>query len=116
MTSDKDFKKLVRSRMEKTGESYTAARASLLQKDRTASAATDELERLRREAEQYGARVIHEASGRWAARADNGMVEYGSTEAEAYERLIDAIWQYEMDWRNNVDDDTAFYLENQSDD
>jgi len=30
MTIDKDFKKLVRARMEKTGESYTAARAALL--------------------------------------------------------------------------------------
>lgn len=32
MTSQKDFKRLVRSRMRKTGESYTAARASLLRK------------------------------------------------------------------------------------
>jgi len=30
MTRHKSFKRLVRSRMEKTGESYTAARASLL--------------------------------------------------------------------------------------
>ncbi len=30
MTQNKDFKKLVRQRMEKTGESYTAARAQLL--------------------------------------------------------------------------------------
>lgn len=32
MTKDKDFKRLVRARMEKTGESYTAARAHLLAK------------------------------------------------------------------------------------
>ena len=32
MTSDKDFKRLVRARMEKTGESYTAARAQMLSK------------------------------------------------------------------------------------
>ena len=30
MTTQKDFKRLVRGRMQKTGESYTAARASLL--------------------------------------------------------------------------------------
>lgn len=32
MTTDKDFKRLVRSRMTKTGESYTSARAVLLQR------------------------------------------------------------------------------------
>jgi uncharacterized protein YndB with AHSA1/START domain len=32
MTKDRDFKRLVRARMEKTGESYAAARASLLAK------------------------------------------------------------------------------------
>ena len=30
MTTQKSFKRLVRTRMEKTGESYTAARAMLL--------------------------------------------------------------------------------------
>ena len=30
MTRQKSFKRLVRARMEKTGESYTAARATLL--------------------------------------------------------------------------------------
>jgi hypothetical protein len=32
MPTDKDFKRLVRARMQKTGESYTAARTNLLQK------------------------------------------------------------------------------------
>ncbi len=32
MTSQKDFKRLVRARMQKTGEAYTAARAKLLAK------------------------------------------------------------------------------------
>ncbi len=32
MPKDKDFKRLVRSRMQKTGESYTTARAQLLEK------------------------------------------------------------------------------------
>jgi hypothetical protein len=35
MTRHKSFKRLVRARMEKTGESYTAARASLLSADET---------------------------------------------------------------------------------
>ena len=35
MTTDKDFKRLVRSRMQKTGESYTAARSRLLARPRT---------------------------------------------------------------------------------
>jgi hypothetical protein len=39
MTSQKDFKRLVRGRMEKTGESYTAARSQLLRK-RSAPAAS----------------------------------------------------------------------------
>ena len=34
MTSDKDLKRLVRARMEKTGESYTTARAQILRKPR----------------------------------------------------------------------------------
>ena len=34
MPKDKDLKRLIRSRMEKTGESYTAARARILERDR----------------------------------------------------------------------------------
>src|SRR5260370_38342247 len=37
MPTNKDFKRLVRGRMQKTGESYTAARAHLLQTPRQAS-------------------------------------------------------------------------------
>jgi hypothetical protein len=39
MTSDKDLKRVVRARMEKTGESYTAARAQILSKPPRARAA-----------------------------------------------------------------------------
>lgn len=38
MTSDKDLKRVVRARMEKTGESYTAARAQILSKPARAPA------------------------------------------------------------------------------
>jgi hypothetical protein len=37
MPTDKDFKRLVRSRMQKTGEAYTTARAQLLQKQQRQS-------------------------------------------------------------------------------
>jgi uncharacterized protein YndB with AHSA1/START domain len=37
MPTDKDFKRLVRARMQKTGEAYTAARARLLQKQQRSS-------------------------------------------------------------------------------
>jgi len=49
MPTDKDFKRLVRGRMRKTGESYTAARAILLQKParaRTAPAARPDYAKL----------------------------------------------------------------------
>jgi hypothetical protein len=35
MTTNKDFKRLVRARMRKTGEAYTAARVHILEKPRT---------------------------------------------------------------------------------
>lgn len=38
MTSDKDFKRLVRGRMQKTGESYTAARSHLLRQPKPSPA------------------------------------------------------------------------------
>jgi hypothetical protein len=40
MPTNKDFKRLVRARMQKTGEAYTAARANLLRKPVTAAAAS----------------------------------------------------------------------------
>jgi len=42
MTQQKSFKRLVRSRMEKTGESYTAARAVLLAADEASAPTVDE--------------------------------------------------------------------------
>lgn len=38
MTSQKDFKRLVRARMQKTGEAYTAARAQIVKQQRSTSA------------------------------------------------------------------------------
>ena len=42
MTTQKDFKRLVRGRMQKTGESYTTARASLLTQGATRNGAAAE--------------------------------------------------------------------------
>lgn len=41
MTSDKDLKRLVRARMQKTGESYTAARTQILRRPRAPRATAD---------------------------------------------------------------------------
>jgi hypothetical protein len=41
MPANKDFKRLIRGRMQKTGEAYTAARAHLLQQKRRGSANSD---------------------------------------------------------------------------
>lgn len=42
MPTNKDFKRVVRDRMKKTGESYTAARAQLLRRGKTASAPNEQ--------------------------------------------------------------------------
>ncbi|MBC7898386.1 MAG: hypothetical protein H7066_23395 [Cytophagaceae bacterium] len=41
MSTDKDFKRVVRTRLQKTGESYTAARATLLRRPRATTRATE---------------------------------------------------------------------------
>jgi uncharacterized protein YndB with AHSA1/START domain len=80
MTAQKSFKRLVRSRMEKTGESYTAARAKLLAGDEPAriSLSTDDAtirERTGRGWEEWfdlldeagGADMSHRDMARWLA-------------------------------------------------
>src|SRR4051794_41468791 len=80
MTAHKSFKRLVRSRMEKTGESYTAARAQLLAGAEPAriSLATDDAtirERTGRGWEEWfdlldeagGAGMSHREMARWLA-------------------------------------------------
>lgn len=66
---------------------------------------------LREEGDRLGARTILEGSGRWAARMDNGRVEYAGTEVEALRKLVLAAWDAESYWRNQVDGDTASYLD-----
>lgn len=43
MSTDKDFKRVVRTRMQKTGESYTTARATLLRRPRATTRASEPL-------------------------------------------------------------------------
>lgn len=45
-----------------------------------------------------------------------GFIGSGPTRGAALKDLRDAIALYENDWRNQVDDDTAAYIENQDDD
>lgn len=84
MTAQKSFKRLVRTRMEKTGESYTAARARLLAGDepqRISLATSDEVirERTGRGWEEWfdlldeagAAEMTHREMARWLA-ADQG--------------------------------------------
>lgn len=66
---------------------------------------------LHQEGDRLGARTILEGSGRWAARMDNGRVEYGVTEEEALGKLVRAAWDAEGDWRNQVDGDSASYID-----
>jgi hypothetical protein len=83
MTAHKSFKRLVRSRMEKTGESYTAARAQLLAGAEPArvSLATDDAtirERTGRGWEEWfdlldeagGADMSHREMARWLAERE----------------------------------------------
>lgn len=117
MTDKKDFKKLVRERMAKTGESYTSARMHLLRSGPWEQIDEETEASLAREVEARGIRVIHEASGAWAARTDEypDLVEHADTPKRAKRLLLDAIWWKESDWRDHVDDETATYLDLQDD-
>lgn len=107
MTTDKDFKKLVRARMAKTGESYMTARENMLRKD----------DALSQEVEALGIRVIHESSGLWAARirGNSELVTHGKTKEEAQHLMLEEVWRTESDWRNQVDDENISYIELQED-
>lgn len=76
MTTDKDFKKLVRARMEKTRESYTAARAALLQETAERDSRTEYVDRT-----VFG----HAVDGRITAQDPDvpGVVGYGPSKRYA---------------------------------
>ncbi len=126
MTTKKDFKKLVRQRMDKTGESYTTAHRHLVGDGPRANLpepiAEDLERRMAREREQeiesYGIEVLEGPPGMWTAttKVEGGITERGRTSEEARQRLISSIWAAQWDWRNAVDPDTILYLENQDDD
>lgn len=108
MTRDKDFKRIVRQRMAKTGESFVTARTAILTKGEGLAMKEDETLRVR---------TIHETSGRWAARSDlyPRLVGYGTSEEESKERLSELIMQHESAWQNHVDDECVRYIELQDD-
>lgn len=140
MTQNKDQKRLIRERMEKTGESYSSARENFLRepRPRETAAVDHEIPRARldegvpldailgegwleSQSRLYGVRVIHESSGRWVARSDDypELRGEGDDANGARQSLLDLIARESRDdffWRDAVDDDTAFVLELQDDD
>jgi hypothetical protein len=68
MTRDKDFKRRVRARMEKTGESYTAARARLLAK--TTAPLPGDYEKLAGMSDDTVSRATGKTWSEWAATLD----------------------------------------------
>lgn len=68
MTKDKDFKRVIRARMEKTGESYTAARAHLLAT--TPPPLPDEYEKLTGMSDEAVAKATGKTWPEWAAALD----------------------------------------------
>lgn len=75
MTEHKSFKRLVRGRMERTGESYTAARAMLLRADEPPGPARTPIIRLKTSDENIRRRTGH-GWEEWFARLD----EWGAPE------------------------------------
>lgn len=143
MTDNNDFKKLVRARMQKTGESYTTARMNLLsartsstkpgaapEPDRADEGAApkwpDFMERLLAEeaaelahaVEFHGIRATREASGWWTATAPGypGLERRAATRRDAERLVAEAIWEHRSGWRGQVDPETAAFLEMQDDD
>jgi len=115
MTNNKDFKKRVRARMAKTGESYTTARMNILKQQEPPPSPYAPEELANEALRPWGAddpetRVIQEPSGRWVARIDDyppEFVGYGEDPDEAraaLQRVIDA----ESDWRNAIVDSDFF--------
>lgn len=71
MPRDKDFKRLIRARMQKTGESYTTARARFLDKSkRRSTAPADEPRDLAAIAGQSDAKVVEKTGRSWQEWVD----------------------------------------------
>jgi hypothetical protein len=140
MTKDKDFKKVVRARSAKTGESYSTARSHLVNSPDEASRPSEASSRddarfepepgsllaqfraedernARREIDDRRIRVERDDTGRWVARSDEypNLVGRGSTELDAAIFLIAEIGEANASWHDYVDDDSIAYIENQDD-
>lgn len=81
MTIDKDFKKIVRERMAKTGESYTAALRQLRGEGAEGASGPPEAD---------GFLYAVEVDGRWSARdpSNPGHVGYGPTKRRACSAML----------------------------
>lgn len=104
MTQENDFKRLVRERMAKTGESYTAARMNVLKTEADTSELMSEARRL--------GIVATQSDGSWLARVEQAP-EFSATDAsksEAIKQVVEAVWEAEAAWDNQVDAETAHYL------
>ncbi len=119
MTDKKDFKRLIRERMDKTGESYTAALKHFRENparpgavDLLAQWDAEEEAFVAQQVEELGIRVIHEASGRWAARTNDypNLVEYGATAEDAKRRLVHLISGMNEGWQDQLDSETVDYI------
>jgi hypothetical protein len=104
MTQHKDFKRLVRARMQKTGESYTAARANILKKSQAA------LKLVAKPSLDYAAlagvkdRLIEEKTGcnweRWTKALDQWGAEKMTHTQIA--RLVHEKWKIDGWWSQTV--------------
>ncbi len=92
MTQHKDFKRLVRARMSKTGESYTAARAQLVRKSAAATASAPVAV-----STDYAAlagisdQTIKEKTGRTWDRWVSALDRHGARTAGKSERQINGV-------------------------
>lgn len=115
MTAEKDFKKLVRERMSKTGESYATARMNLMETlpSFLEQIRSEDRHRVALEVDARNIQVVEEASGQWVARAPEypELIERAPTSERAQRLLVEAIWFRESGWRDQVDDETADYLD-----
>jgi predicted RNase H-like HicB family nuclease len=104
MTQERDFKRLVRERMAKTGESYSAARTNILKTDADTTELMSEARRLGIAARQL--------DGSWVAQVEQAPEFFakGATKSEAIKQVIEAVWEAESAWDSQIDPETAHYL------
>jgi hypothetical protein len=100
MPRQKDLKRLVRARMEKTGEAYTAARAQLLRKPRTAKRSdVDETPALASTAPTTAAQPDPKEYAAIAGMSDDAIKEKTGCTWELWVKALDYNRAYELSHR-----------------